>query len=98
MATKYQQLFLRMLKEHEKELSTFKDLHDKYAADPAKYQDEYNAEGEKFLEIVRKYEDMLTSSTENSGYAKYSANLSEKFRSAVRLIYPKLDFIGIKRG
>jgi hypothetical protein len=98
MAAKYQTLFHQMLKEQAEELSKFKELHDKYAQDPDQYQDEYNKEGEKFLEIIRKYEDMLTSHSENSGYGKFSTNLSEKFRGAVKLIYPKLDFIGLKRG
>ena len=98
MAAKYQQLFLQMLKENEDALSDFKILHDKYAENPAAYQDEYNTEGEKFLAIIQKYEDMLTSHTENSGYGKYAANLSDKFRGAVKVLYPKLDFIGIKRS
>ncbi len=98
MAAKYQQLFLQMLKENEEVLGEFKILHDKYATDPNSYQDEYNEEGEKILDVIRKYEDMLTSHTENSGYGKYAANLSDKFRSAVKLIYPKLDFIGVKKA
>lgn len=97
MATKYQQLFLRMLKENEDVLAAFKELHDKYAAAPDKYQDEYNREGEKVLEIIQKYERMLTSHSENSGYGKFAGNLSDKFRSAVKVLYPKLDFIGVKR-
>ncbi|MCR4305603.1 MAG: hypothetical protein NUV73_00790 [Candidatus Daviesbacteria bacterium] len=98
MAAKYQQLFLQMLKENEGILSDFKILHDKYAADPNTFQDQYNREGEKFLEVIQKYENMLTSHTENSGYGKYAANLSDKFRGAVKVLYPKLDFIGVKRN
>lgn len=97
MAAKYQQLFMLMLKENESALFEFKLLHDKYEKEPDKYQDVYNKEGEKILEIVQEYEDMLTSSTENSGYGKYATNLSEKFRSAVKTLFPKLDFIGVQR-
>lgn len=97
MAAKYLQLFQQMLKENETILSDFKLLHDKYVLDPNTYQDQYNLEGEKIMEVIRKYEDMLTSHTENSGFGKYAANLSDKFRGAVKLIYPKLDFIGVKR-
>ncbi len=86
-----------MLKENEKELSEFKLLHDKYESDPKAFQDEYNREGEKFLEIIQKYENMLTSHTENAGFGKYAANLSDKFRLAVKQLFPKLDFIGIQR-
>lgn len=98
MAAKYQQIFLQMLKENEEVLSDFKLLHDKYEADPKKYQDQYNREGEAVLELVQKYENMLTSHTENSGYGKFAANLSDKFRSAVKTLFPKFDFIGIQRG
>lgn len=98
MAAKYQVLFQQMLKENEGLLSDFKLLHDKYEADPNTYQDQYNKEGEAVLELVQRYEDMLTLHTENSGYGKYAANLSDKFRSAVKSLFPKLDFIGIKRG
>lgn len=97
MTAKYQQLFQQMLKDNEEILSEFKLLHDKYATEPDKYQDQYNKEGEAVLEIVQKYEKMLTSHTENSGYGKYAVNLSDKFRSAVKLLFPKLDFIGIQK-
>jgi hypothetical protein len=97
MAAKYQELFHRMLKEHEAELASFKELHDKYEKDPEKFQDEYNEKGQEFLEIVQKYERMLTSHSENSGYGKFTGGLSDKFRSAVKVLYPKLDFIGVKR-
>lgn len=98
MAAKYQKLFQEMLKQNESFLSEFKLLHDKYEKEPDTYQDEYNKEGEKLLEIINRYEKMLTLHTENSGYGKYSSSLSDKFRSAVRILYPKLDFIGIQRG
>ena|SRR3989344_4738069 len=97
MAAKYLQIFQLMLKENEKVLSDFKLLHDKYEADPKTYQDEYNKEGEKFLEIIQKYEKMLTSHTENAGYGKYASNLSDKFRSVVKQLFPKVDFIGMQR-
>ena len=97
MAAKYLQLFHLMLKANEQALSEFKLLHDKYEKEPKKYQDEYNKEGARFLQIIQKYENMLTSHTENSGYGKYATNLSEKFRSAVKMVYPKLDFIGVQR-
>lgn len=97
MAAKYLEIFKLMLKENEKVLSDFKLLHDKYEADPKTYQDEYNSEGEKFLEIIQKYENMLTSHTENAGYGKYASNLSDKFRLAVKQLFPKMDFIGMQR-
>lgn len=98
MAAKYLQVFQQMLKDNEKLLSEFKLLHDKYESDPNTYQDQYNKEGEAITELIQRYENMLTSHTENSGYGKYAANLSDKFHSAVKSLFPKIDFIGIKRG
>lgn len=97
MAAKYLVLFQQMLKDNGDFLSEFKLLHDKYEKNPQKLQDVYNKEGEKMLELVQKYEDMLTSHTENAGYGKYSFQLSDKFRTAVKSLFPKLDFIGVKR-
>lgn len=97
MAAKYLQIFQRMLKENESLLANFKLLHDKYEADPNTYQDQYNKEGEIVLEVIHKYENILTSSTENSRYGKYATNLSDKFYTAIKSLFPKLDFIGIKR-
>lgn len=97
MAAKYLVLFQQMLKENEGLLSEFKLLHDKYENDPITYQNQYNNEGEAVLELVQRYENMLTSHTENAGYGKYAANLSDKFRSAVKSLFPKFDFIGIRR-
>jgi hypothetical protein len=98
MAAKYLQIFQLMLKENEKALSDFKLLHDKYETDPKTFQEEYNIEGDKFLQIIQKYENMLTSHSENAGFGKFSTNLSDKFRSAVKQLYPKLDFIGVTRS
>lgn len=98
MAAKYQQIFKQMLEENGEILSDFKILHDKYEADPDNYQVQYNKEGEAVLELVQRYENMLTSHTENSGYGKYAVNLSEKFRSAVKSLFPKFDFIGVQKG
>ncbi|EKD85074.1 MAG: hypothetical protein ACD_38C00091G0007 [uncultured bacterium] len=97
MAAKYQVLFQQMLKENETLLSGFKLLHDKYETDPNTYQDQYNKVGEAVMKLIQEYENMLTSSTEKSGYGKYAANLSDKFRSAVKTIFPKIDFIGVQR-
>jgi hypothetical protein len=96
MAAKYLQIFQLMLKENEKALSDFKLLHDKYEADPKAFQEEYNREGEEFLQIIQKYENMLTSHSENAGFSKFSTSLSDRFRAAVKQLYPKLDFIGVQ--
>lgn len=91
---KYQQYFQEMIEYNKELFDGFKQIHDKYAADPSAYQTELNDEGEKVLRVIRRYENMLCGKSENSGYGKYSANLSDKFWGMVRDFLPKIDEVG----
>lgn len=84
-----------MLEENKDFFDSFKVLHDKYKEDNDTYQAEYNTEGEKALEIIRRYEQSLLSKSATSQFAKYSNNLSDKFWEAVRGYFPMIDFIGV---
>lgn len=95
MATKYLETFKEMVSKHEKEFDTFQELHDKYEADPKKWQAEFNKEGAKIMDIVRDYENKLCGKMENTMNATYSANLAEKFRGEIKRYLPKLDMIGV---
>lgn len=95
MAAKYIEIFNEMVKKYEKEFDTFQELHDKYEIDPKKWQDEFNKDGGKIMEIVRDYEDRLCGKMENTQNSTYSANLSEKFRNEIKRYLPKLDMIGV---
>ncbi|HEX8965841.1 MAG TPA: hypothetical protein VF820_05415 [Patescibacteria group bacterium] len=94
--TKSQQYFHDMMEYNKKVFEDFKVLHDKYEKDQKKFQDEFNEKGEEILRIIRKYENLLCSSSENSGFGKYSSNLADKFWELIRKTFPKIDFIGIK--
>lgn len=83
-----------MLEEHKDFFEKFKILHDKYRDDQETYQSEFNTEGEKALEIIRRYEQSLLSKSTTSQYAKFSGNLSDKFMEAVRGYFPMIDFVG----
>jgi hypothetical protein len=96
MATKYLEIFNEMVSKHEKEFDSFQELHVKYEKDPQKWQDEFNREGGKIMEIVREYENRLCGHMENTNNATYSANLAEKFRNEIKRYLPKLDMIGVK--
>ena len=85
-----------MLVVHEQLFAKFKDIHDKFATDPDTHKQEFNRVGSEVLEVIRRYEKKLCGSTERSTYSKYSANLSEKLWQAVRMLFPKIDYIGIK--
>lgn len=94
--TKYQQIFLTMLSEHEKEFSEFKIIHDKYAADQKKWELEFNKIGKPIVEIIRGYESKLCGKMESGSKAVFSSNLSDKFWNGVRQLYPYIDFVGVK--
>lgn len=96
MAAKYMEIFNEMVEKYEKEFDAFQVVHNKYMKDPVKWQDQFNKEGAKIMEIVRTYEDRLCGHMENTVNATYSANLSEKFRGEIKKYLPKLDMIGVK--
>lgn len=73
----------------------FRIIHDEYALNPEKFQEEYNKAGSKIQVIIRKFEDMLCARSEGNGYGKYTSSLAEKFQNEVRREFPKIDSIGI---
>ena len=84
-----------MIGENKEIFDNFKIIHDNYIQDPNKYRDEFNQQGEIVLEIIRKYEKLLTRHSDNSSFSKFSTNLSDKFWVEVKKIYPKIDFVGV---
>lgn len=94
--TKYRQYYEKMVAENKDAFKCFQLIHDTYALDPDKYQEEYNREGEKILTIIREWEDKLCRTTEKGGYSQYSGNLAEKFQDEVRKHFAEVDKIGIK--
>lgn len=96
MPAKYIEIFQEMVTKYEKEFDAFQELHDKYEENPQKWQDEFNIEGAKIMEIIRGYENRLCGHMENTANATYSANLAEKFRNEIKRYLPKLDMIGVK--
>lgn len=85
-----------MLEENKDFFDSFKILHDLYKNDQETYQAEYNKEGVKAQEIIRRYEQSLLSKSTTSQFAKYSNNLSDKYWEAVRGYFPMIDFIGVE--
>lgn len=85
-----------MLEENKDFFDSFKVLHDKYKDDQDAYQAQYNVEGEKALEIIRRYEQSVVAKSTTSQYAKFSHNLSDKYWEAVRGYFPMIDFIGVE--
>lgn len=87
MAVRYQQAFKEMW-------SANTDLFEKFA----KLQmndSQFNILGKQVLRIVEDTERKLCGKMEGGGYANYSANLAEKFRSEVRKSLKYIDFVGV---
>lgn len=94
--SKYKQQFEDMLLRHKAQFDAFKELHDKYAADPKKYQEQFNEEGEDILIIIQRWDNNLCAKSEGGKYGKFSNNLSEKFWGEVRAMFPKIDYVGVE--
>ena len=80
-----------MVNEYHDLFTGFKAIHDKLASGDESVREEFNEKGRKILRIVRRYDDELCSKSENSGFGKFSENLSELFWGEVRLYLPKID-------
>ena len=93
---KFQQTFNQMLLQNQEDFDKFREIHDKYATDPKKYQGEYNEIGRDIQDIVRIYENRLCNSSESTGYGKFSTKLAEKFQIEVKKAFPKYDCIGLE--
>ena len=93
---KFKQLYLDMIKQNQKIFDEFKIIHDNFIDEPEKHKTEFNNVGGKVIEIVRNFEQRLTSQMTGSGYGKFSTNVTDKFWSEIKKEYPKMEFVGVK--
>lgn len=84
-----------MVAEHQDDFDLFKMIHDNYIINPDTWQDKFNNEGKRIVEIIRIWERKLCQHSEKGQYGVYSAGLSERFWSEIRLHFPKIDFVGV---
>jgi len=94
--TKYKQYFQEMVTKNQEIFDDFKKVHDSFARDRLRYQNEFNSKGEIVNEIIQEYEKRLCSRMEGGQNATYSANLAEKFRAEIKKTLPLIDLIGVK--
>jgi hypothetical protein len=85
-----------MMDYHKEAFDAFKIVHEKYTMLGKKYQEEFNEEGEKILNIIRKYENLLCNYSEGGKYGKFSNKTAETFWQFIKKAFPKIDFIGLK--
>ncbi len=92
---KYKKAFNEMLKDYNEFFAEFKKTCEKFETNPDDWGEKFNEQGVKVLRIVRRYENALCSRSENTGYGKFSENLSEKFWEEVRGYFPLIDRVEI---
>lgn len=91
--TKYEKYFNKMLDDYSGLFEEFEKVHEEIKNGNEEKRDEFNQIGTKALRLIRKTENEVCSKTENSGYGKFSENLSEKFWEAVRAKFPLIDSV-----
>ena len=96
--TKYKKQIEEMLEVHHDAFSAFKKVHDAYALDPEKWQEELNKEGKPILLLIQKWENNLCSKSESGRYGKFSSKLSDKFWAEIRMLFSKIDYIGMEKA
>ncbi len=92
--TKTDQYYNLMLEQNKQAFELFKQVHDEFAKNPDHYREVFNEMGREIQDIVRRYENMLCSGSENGGYGKFSTKLSEKFQAKILKEFPKYNHIG----
>lgn len=93
--TKYKEYFTRMVEENKSIFDAFTQLHFEYSTDQEKYQEKFNSEGAKILNLIHEWENRLCKASEGAGYGSYTTGLAEKFQAEVRNHFPLIDHIGI---
>lgn len=94
--SKYKKQVEEMLEANKKLFDDFKILHAKYAEDPKKWQEKFNEEGQQILMIIQRWENNLCAKSESGKYGKFSSNLADKFWAEVRILLPKIDYVGMR--
>ena len=96
MAVKYKAYYRQMVDAHPQEFTAFKAAHDAFVADRKKGRKQFDALGIPLVEVIREWEQRLCSGMERGKYAKYSADLAEKFWEEVKKDYPFIDLVGVE--
>lgn len=85
-----------MLEQNKELFASFKVIHDNFVKNPDAYSYRFNKVGQRVLPVLREHEARLCGKTERGVYSNFSGGLAEKFKSEVRVHFPKIDFIGVR--
>lgn len=84
-----------MMEEHKELFDQFKEIHDQYSINPKANQAKFNNIGEEVTAVIRIYEKQLCANMKTGKYGAFSTNVSSKLWDEMRMIFPKINFIGI---
>lgn len=93
---KYKEYFQKMLEQNKELFDEFSEIHARYVVEPIRYQAVFNTFGAKITEIIRDWDRRLCSAMGRGAFSQYSQNLSEKFWTEVRKMFPAIDRVGVK--
>ncbi len=92
---KYKQYFQEMLQQNKELFDSFDEIHTKYTLDPKSHQEKFNSKGEEVLDVIHHWENRLCSSSEHSGFGKFTTGLAEKFHEEIRARFPEINNVGL---
>jgi hypothetical protein len=95
-AAKYQKYIDLMKTKHSELFERFKPIHDGFAVQPKKWENEFHTVGRDVLDAAHEWERRLCSGTERGMYAQYSVKLADKFWIEIKKIFPLIDQVGLK--
>lgn len=93
---RYRDEFRKIINANPEIFEEFAKIHDLYSKDAKSHQNEFNRIGGQVVTLIEEAERHLCGKTERGQYAKYSSNLSDKFRNEVKAFFPLIDFVGVK--
>ncbi len=74
--TKYREYYQKMLNNNKELFEKFQRIHDRYALDEERWQEEFNKEGEKILNVIRECENKRCSQSEKGEYSHFTPKLA----------------------
>jgi hypothetical protein len=92
---KFKQYYQLMIDQNRQLFDQFQPIHDGFAQDPAQWADQFHTQGRRVLDVIRDWERRLCHGTEKGQYAKYSAQLADKFWHEVKQDLPLIDQVGL---
>lgn len=97
-SVKYKHFYQLMSEQNAQLLQKFLTIHNGFATEPAKWEQQFHDVGRDVLDVIRDWERRLCSGTEKSNYALYSSKLAEKFWDEVKKDFPLIDQVGLHKA